>query len=266
MSGQPIDRPITYDRQLLLFGAKRDALLNLSEVHRYGVDSYGDEDYVSIYGMRPDDWYAAGVRLLGRTAVECTRDELAEAIAGDIAAVAASAPGDGALVIDPFAGSGNTLYWIVRRLRDARGLGFELDAPMFNITAQNLALVASPIDIVNVDHAAGLEAVAVPTNQTIVVFIAPPWGDALDPISGLDLRRTAPPIASIVDQVAAHFPHNPLLVAIQVFERLHAASFAELEPRFDWSALRIYDLNAAGQRHGVFLGSRGWVPHGATTP
>jgi hypothetical protein len=46
-----------------------------SEVPRYfGSDSYGDPDYVSLCGMRPADWYSEGVRLLGRTAVECTRD------------------------------------------------------------------------------------------------------------------------------------------------------------------------------------------------
>ena len=28
----------------------------LWEVQRYGTDSYGDPDYVPIYGMRPADW------------------------------------------------------------------------------------------------------------------------------------------------------------------------------------------------------------------
>jgi hypothetical protein len=76
-----------YDRELLLFGAKRYAVLELSEVQRYSHDSYGDIDYVSIYGMRPADWYAKGVRLLGRTAVECTRDVLGDAIGKDVGAL-----------------------------------------------------------------------------------------------------------------------------------------------------------------------------------
>jgi hypothetical protein len=42
-----------YDRELLLLGAKRNAVLDLWEVQRYGSDSYGDTDYVSVYGMRP---------------------------------------------------------------------------------------------------------------------------------------------------------------------------------------------------------------------
>jgi hypothetical protein len=81
-----------FDRQLLLEGAKRNAVLDLIEVRRYGIESWGDPDYVSIYGLRPADWYGRGIRILGRTAVECTRDELADNIGRDIAAVAKSAP------------------------------------------------------------------------------------------------------------------------------------------------------------------------------
>ena len=81
-----------YDRGLLLGGAKRNVVLEMWEVERYGVDSYGDPDYVSVYGMRPADWYAKGVRLLGRTAVECTRDAVADAIGKDVGGVAALAP------------------------------------------------------------------------------------------------------------------------------------------------------------------------------
>ena len=42
-----------YDRELLLLGAKRNEVLDLWEVQRYGSDSYGDIDYASVYGMRP---------------------------------------------------------------------------------------------------------------------------------------------------------------------------------------------------------------------
>jgi hypothetical protein len=42
------DRQPLYNRELLLFSAKRDAVLELCEVQRYGRDSYGDPDYVSI--------------------------------------------------------------------------------------------------------------------------------------------------------------------------------------------------------------------------
>src|SRR5258706_5476328 len=103
----------TYDRALLLSERKRNDVLSLWEIQRYGRDSYGDPDYVRIYGLAPADWYARGVRLLARTAVECTRDPLADLMGRDIAAVARTATGvAGSTVVDPFAGSGNTLYWI----------------------------------------------------------------------------------------------------------------------------------------------------------
>jgi hypothetical protein len=189
------DEDPTYDRQLLLGGAKRNAVLELWEVKRYGIDSYGDADYVSIYGMRPADWYAKGVRLLGRTAVECTRDGLGDAIGKDIAAIAGTAPPTAeTLVIDPFAGSGNTLYWMLRHLPGAQGLGFELDAAVFQLTTRNLAALASRIKIMNTDYRTGVANGTASTDRLLITFIAPPWGDALSRTSGLDLRRTTPPI------------------------------------------------------------------------
>jgi hypothetical protein len=141
------DKHPIYDRELLLGGAKRNAALERWEVERYGSDSHGDADYVSVYGMRPADWYAKGVRLLGRTTVECTRDILADAIGRDVAGVAAMAPGmSRALVVDPFAGSGNTLYWLRRHLPHARSVGFESDAGVFGLTRQTLAALALRID------------------------------------------------------------------------------------------------------------------------
>ena len=102
-----------YDREHLLHGARRDAVLELGEVQRYGVDSYGDVDYVSLYGMTPPQWYARGVRVMGRTAVECTRDVLADAIGRDVAAAFGRAPPCSRWwVVDLFAGSANTLYWL----------------------------------------------------------------------------------------------------------------------------------------------------------
>lgn len=250
-----------YDRQLLLGGTKRNEVLKLREVHRYGLDSYGDADYVSLYDMRPADWYAKGVRLLGRTAVECTRDGLGNAIGKDVAAVAGAAPpAEGALVLDPFAGSGNTLYWILQYLPGVRGLGFELDTRVFQLTTQNMAAIASPIEIINTDYQTGIAKTTASTGQLLIAFIAPPWGDALDKVSGLDLRCTSPPIREILEILVHSFGQNRLLCAIQVYERLDPVSLAELKPHFDWSMLRLYDLNAPGENHGILLGTRGWKP------
>ena len=250
-----------YDRQLLLSGTKRNAVLELWEVERYGIDSYGDADYVSIYGMRPADWHAKGVRLLGRTAVECTRDRLGDAIGKDVAAIAAIAPHTARLLaVDLFAGSGNTMYWLTRHMPSARALGFELDTEVFRLTSQNLAALALPIGIVNMDYRSGMTDARVAADEFLITFIAPPWGDALDKIDGLDLRRTTPPILEILDLLFDTFMQNRLLCAVQVFETVNVASLAELKSRFDWSTLHVYALNAPGQNHGILLGSKRWAP------
>jgi len=96
-----------YDRWFLL-SERRNELLALWEVQQYGHDSFGDPDHVTIYGLKPPQWYARGVRILGRTAVECTPDRLADLIGRDVAAVARAAPAASPMAVDLFAGSGNT--------------------------------------------------------------------------------------------------------------------------------------------------------------
>jgi len=126
-----------YDRWFLL-GEKRNEPLALWEVQQYGRDSFGDPDHVSIYGLKPHESYARGVRILGRTAVECTPDRLASLIGRDVAAVARAAPGASPMVVDLFAGSGNTLDWIKRHTGARRAIGFELDDVVFELARGRL--------------------------------------------------------------------------------------------------------------------------------
>src|SRR5437899_4635516 len=132
-------RPL-HDRALLLHGPKRNEILTLDEVRQYGADSFSDADYLRLYGLKPAEWYARGIRLLGRTAVECTRDVLADRIGRDIASLTASLPkGTPVTVIDPFAGSCNTLYWILRHVSSSEGLAFEFDPQVFELTRRNIS-------------------------------------------------------------------------------------------------------------------------------
>ena len=250
-----IDADLVYDRGLLL-GAKRDVVLDLREVHRYGADSFGDPDYTSVYGLRPAAWYAKGVRLLGRTVVECTRDVLAAAIGADTAAVVPSASSpSGVVVIDPFAGSCNTLYWICRHLPGCRAIGVELDDGVFELSRRNLSIVGSSIELVHADYLTALAGVEVADDAVVVVFIAPPWGEALSSDGVLDLRRTVPPVSRVVDVVLARFAGS-MVCAIQVYETTDGASLSELASRFSWTTLKTYAFNTSGQNHGILLGGR----------
>jgi hypothetical protein len=236
-------------------------VLSLAEIQRYGSDSFSDPDYVRLYGMTPPQWHARGVRLLGRTAVECTRDPLADRIGQEIAAVAASLPADTEFIaLDPFAGSCNTLYWILRHVPRSRGVGFELDAQVCELTRKNVTGLDRTIELNQGDYESLLVRHEPPPGSAIIVFVAPPWGTALDEDKGLDLRRTEPPIIGIIARLAGRYPAHKMLFAIQVYEKADEDSLSELKAHVEWSCLKVYDLNVAGRNHGVLLGTKGWRP------
>lgn len=246
-----------YDRALLL-GPKRNDVLTLEEVERYGRENFRDSDYISVYGLRPSDWHERGVRLLGRTVVECTRDRLGDLIGQDVATIARALAGAAPVVVDPFAGSANTLFWIRRHLPGSRAVGFESDRAVFTATETNLAVLGIDLEFHQVDHEGGLRELVLPDGAPLVVFIAPPWGKALTETSGLDLRRTSPPVSAIVDLIAGTFPRRPLLLAVQVYERFNRDSLFDLAARFDSRTIKMYDIDPPGRNHGLALLAVGW--------
>jgi hypothetical protein len=163
------------DRGFLL-GEKRNELLTLAEVQQYGRDSFGDPDHVSIYGLKPHQWYARGVRILGRTAVECTPDRLAGLMGRDIAAVARAAAAAPPMVVDLFAGSGNTLSWIKRHTGARQAIGFELDDMVFQLARTNLRIAGLGIDLRHDSCQHGLASLGYPGEDLLVVFVFSPLG------------------------------------------------------------------------------------------
>src|SRR6516164_5857818 len=81
-----------YDRDFLLSAAKRNEVVELWEVEKFGRDSFGDPDAVALYGMRPPEWHAKGVRILARTTLEAVRDPLGNRIGADVARLARMTP------------------------------------------------------------------------------------------------------------------------------------------------------------------------------
>ena len=117
-----------YDRDFLLSPEKRNQLVELWEVEKYGRDCFNDPNHVHLYGMPPKKWYARGVRILARTCVEAVTDPLGNKIGSDIAEVVALSSGNRPVgIVDPFAGSCNGLYAILRHLPGAKGIGFEVE-------------------------------------------------------------------------------------------------------------------------------------------
>ena len=253
-------RSHVYDRALLLHGSKRDQVLTLAEIEQYGLDSFANRDHVSIYGMPPREWYRHGIRVLGRTAVECTGDALGNRIGRDVASVTTRMPSNQFVVIDPFAGSCNTLFWILRHLPNSEGIALESDQQIFELTHRNLRALNQRITLVQGDYEVLLPQIQVPEDRGIVAFVAPPWGSALDEVEGLDLLRTTPPIAQVIEQIVRQFQRQKILFATQVYEKVSTTSLAQIQRRLDWNELRIYDINQSGRNHGILLGARGWGP------
>jgi hypothetical protein len=161
-------------------------------------------------------------------------------------------------VIDPFAGSCNALYHILRHLPGAQGVGFELDQAIFEMSVRNLASLGVPIRLAQGDYRTLLRQHRFPASDHVVAFLAPPWADALSAEAGLDLSRTKPPIGAIVDDFEQVYGAAPLLYVIEVHERLVPGPLAALRARFDWSELRMFDIAGATGRHGVLLGAKRW--------
>jgi hypothetical protein len=255
------DRAGTYDRDFLLSPSKRNQVMALWEVRQYGLDTFGDPDYVHLYGMPPAEWYRRGVRLLARTTVECVRDALGDLIGEEIERVLYPCSLETSfVVIDPFAGSCNCLYWILRHVQGARGIAFELDPTVFELTTRNIAPLQTPVELQQGDYQALLPAYRVAPGFRLVVFVAPPWGEALNMQTGLDLRRTQPPIPEVIDFFDSINGDIPVLYVIQVRQPLERGSLAELAGSFEWSELHLYDINSEGMKPGVLLGRRRWRP------
>src|SRR5450432_149781 len=250
-----------YDRAFLLSEGKRDMVMELWEVQKYVLDSFSDPDYVCIYGMPPAEWYRRGVRLLARTTVEAVRDKLGEMIGRDVESVIQNtAPATTFAVIDPFAGSCNSLFWILRYVRNSKGLGFEMDPIIFEMTNRNTSFLNRPIQLLNGDYKALLDTHQFPSDLFIIAFLAPPWGDALNETTGLDLRRMKPPIEDVIDDFERIYKDNRILYVTQIQQNVEPVSLENLKRRFDWSDLRIYDINVEGMKHGILLGLNRWTP------
>ena len=258
-SDRPGDSIPHYDRDFLLSAGKRNQTIELWEVEKFGRDSFGDPNAVSLYGMTPAQWYARGVRILARTALEAVRDPLGNRIGQDVARVAATAPPASPFaVIDPFAGSCNALFSILQYLPGAEGLGFEFEQAIFDMTTRNIASLAAPIRLVHGDYRALLGQHHFPASHRIVAFLAPPWADALSAEMGLDLGRTKPPISEIVGDFKRAYFDNPILFVIEVHEHLVPGPLADLRAGFEWSELSVYDIAGPTGRHGVLLGTNRW--------
>ena len=61
-----------------------------------------------------------------------------------------------------------------------------------------------------------------------------------------------------ITHAIAVFEGHRMLFATQVYERVNPNSLAEVTKQLQWSELKVYDINAPGENHGLLLGTHGW--------
>src|SRR6516165_5895445 len=96
---RPMHAKRKYDRDFLLSTEKRNQLIDLWEVEKYGKDCFGDPNHVHLYGMPPKEWYGRGVRILARTCLDPLGNKIGEDVAEVVARVSDKRPFG---VIHPF--------------------------------------------------------------------------------------------------------------------------------------------------------------------
>jgi hypothetical protein len=210
-----------------LLGEKRSVVLSLDEIRRVGEEFYEDPEGLQLYGMRPQSYYEIGVRITGRTAIECSNDIRAVGQAQAVRDVLSRAfSGTNPSAVDLFTGSGNSLYHLAGNTNAVAIVGFELDDTVYELTRENFEKIHFQALFEQGSYQALLRPEILPRENPCVVLVAPPWGAAFSFAGGLDLRRTNPPVHEILSSVRERLPHHELIFVIQTHERMVAESVA----------------------------------------
>lgn len=183
-----------------------------------------------LYGLSPSEYHARGIRIAGRTAIECCIDPQALTIARTVREVVRARFGAGRVgVVDLFAGSGNLMFQVSRLLAADWCVGLEMDPLVCALSRANLAILGHPATLECGSFQELLTPELVPADDGLIVaIVAPPWGRAFSFEHGLDLRLTTPPVRDTLELLAARFPASTIVAVVQTHDKMAMDSFAEL--------------------------------------
>jgi hypothetical protein len=211
-----------FDYRDRLLGPQRFHPLTTPELCQTGRIVYGTPERFSLYGIPAPRMEAAGLRVLGRTAIECVIDAYAIQVAAAIAQLC-DTQDPAAVIIDLFCGSGNFGFQLQRGLRRT-AYASELDVNVYSATRNNFDRVAAQIDLQLSDYRALLYQV--PGRRPDDIYIVePPWGPALTE-DGLDVDDTSPPVPEIIDDICRSRQGRSCLIVIKTNDRIANNSLA----------------------------------------
>jgi hypothetical protein len=221
----------------LLLGENGDDIASIDTIEQAGNIFFGNS--ISLYGLSPQQFQAAGVRLCNRTVIECTNDRLALHTSIGVKSALLAIGIERAIVVDIMCGSGNLMMHLMQQLQSPLCMGFERNPSVAECSQNSLAAVLRSTDfqsrccVISGDWAAQFAshwqqqlaaAVCLP-NDAAVVVVAPPWGDGFDFKRGLDLARTHPPVEVLLQELimamaAAEGSPRPLFACVQTHETM----------------------------------------------
>ena len=205
--------------------------LTFREIRRAGWELAGNPHDLRLFGMNPIAWYCLGIRIRGRTAVEVTRDQHAQFLGESVAATLGASGIAISDVIDPFVGSGNLLFHVLRATKATRGVGLDNNEDVMELTGRNFSrlrrfgrLKLAQLALHREDWVAAEHYIE---NRPTLILEAPPWGDAFDS-RGLDIRKTAPPMATVLERLAHCARTAPMFAMLQIHPLMVAESVTEI--------------------------------------
>ena len=225
-----------------------DRAIGADELRLLGQAMYGNPDRYRLFGLGIDSLMARQIRLLRRTAIECCIDEHAIQIALRVRELSHQLrlPGP-VLVVDPFAGSSNLLYWVSRVL-EADGIGFESNPYVHAATLANLQRLKIPLQLKNCSYSTVPSVLPEADQRSFVYLFDPPWGKAFDPAKGLDMNRTEPPIVSLLTLASRWVQGRPGMAAVKGCERMSGTVPSELQQEARLLEFKVMEPGVIGLR------------------
>jgi 16S rRNA G966 N2-methylase RsmD len=242
--------------------SSQNRVLSLDEILLVSRSYYGDEGLLSLFGKKPKSFYKMGIRILGRSAIECSIDAHSIGMAKSIKKLKrAFFPREEAVILDLFLGSGNLLYHAAKALGFPPAIGIENNREIYTHTKNNLKIMGDKCQVFFGNSLNYIKKMNFPDNKPLIVLIAPPWGQALSFEDGLDLLKTSPPVDEVIASVKHTFSKQRLIFVIQTYEKLVKNSVKCITDQFAFANEEIIPSISSGLNTGLLVCSNEKMYH-----